>query len=33
MTAFAAPLSESDMQQIARYYSSQDGLFVPEAKD
>ena len=33
MTAFAATLSDADIEAITRYYASQDGLFTPASKD
>lgn len=33
MSAFAAGLSEADIEAITRYYASQDGLFTPASKD
>lgn len=33
MTAFAAILTEADSEAIARYYTSQVGLFTPASKD
>jgi len=33
MSAFAASLSDDDIEDIARYYSSQKGLFVPDFEE
>ena len=33
MTAFAATLSDADIEAITRYYASQDGLFTPASKE
>jgi cytochrome c553 len=33
MSAFAATLSENDIEAITRYYASQDGLFTPASQD
>jgi cytochrome c553 len=33
MSAFAATLSEEDIEAVTRYYSSQAGLFTPATKD
>jgi len=33
MSAFAATLSEQDIEAVTRYYASQDGLFTPATKE
>ena len=33
MSAFAASLSEADIEAVTRYYASRDGLFTPASQD
>ena len=33
MTAFVATLSDEDVENVARFYASQDGLFTPATED